>query len=156
MARSYEDHLMFTDQLAIPKTGFALTASYAEFRQKAHLVPVVPLRDSQGRVKWECRDNLAEPDSFGSLRQFMFHCLRQYEISTAAKMVEAEAKEWVDQSVNRFLDPNQTRIDGLYYAIGPDNHVLILFRADCGPLTGVSRETILGTVWHIEQDEAQA
>lgn len=147
---------MFKDQLAIPKAGFCLTASYAEFRQKAHLVPVVPRRDPQGRLKLECMDTLAQPDAFGALRQFMFHCLRHFETSTGAKMVEAEAKEWVDQSVSRFLDPDQTRIDGLYYAIGPDNCVLILYRADCGPLIGVSRETILGTVWHIEQDEAAA
>lgn len=147
---------MFKDQLAIPKAGFCLTASYAEFRQKAHLIPVVPQRDPQGRVKWECRDNLAQPDAFGALRQFMFHCLRHYEDSTGEQLVEAEVKEWVDESVLRFLDPNQTRVDGLYYAIGPDNRVLILYRDDCGPLAGVSREIILGTVWHIEQDEAAA
>ena len=147
---------MLTDQLAIPKAGFSLTANYYEFRQKAHLIPVVPRRDPQGRLKWECRDNLAQPDAFGALRQFMFHCLRHFESSTGAKLIEAEAKEWVDQSVSRFLDPDQTRIDGLYYAIGPDNRVLILYRDDAAPLVGVSRETILGTVWHIEQDEAQA
>ena len=147
---------MLTDQLAISKADFTLTATYSEFRQKAHLVPVVPRRDPQGRLKWECRDNLAQPDSFGALRQFMFNCMRHYEVSTGAQLIEAEAKEWVDQSVSRFLDPVQTRIDGLYYAIGPDNRVLILYRVDCGPLTDVSRETILGTVWHIEQDEAAA
>ena len=118
MARFHEDHPMLTHQLAIPKAGFSLTANYYEFRQKAHLIPVVPRRDPQGRLKWECRDNLAQPDAFGALRQFMFHCLRHFESSTGAKMVEAEAKEWVDQSVSRFLDPDQTRIDVLRHRTG--------------------------------------
>ena len=145
---------MSINHLAFPKAGFSLTCSYADYRQKAHVVPVVPTRDSNGRVKWECQDNLVQPDSFGSLRQFVFHCLRHWERSTGEKMAEAVAKEWVDQSVDRLLDPDHTRIDGLYFAVGPDNSVLILYRDDCGPLSAVSREAILGLVWHLEQDPA--
>lgn len=147
---------MSKDHLAKPMAGFSLSASYAEFKQKAHLVPVVPTRDPSGRVVWNCRDNLIQPDAFGALRQFVFHCQRYLESVTGEKMDDAAGKQWVDQSVSRFLDPDHTRIDGLYYGIGPDNHVVILYRDDCGPLTMLSRETILGTVWHLEQDAASA
>lgn len=143
---------MSNEHLAISQSGFSLSASYAEFRQKAHLVPVVPTRIESGRVVWICRDNLVQPDSFGALRQFVFHCLRYFESCTGEKMDDSASKQWVNQSVARFLDPDHTQIDGLYYGIGPENHVLILYRDDCGPLTTVSRETILGTVWHLEQD----
>lgn len=145
---------MSINQLAFPKAGFALTCTYADYRQKAHVVPVVPSRDSRGRVMWECRDNHVQPDSFGSLRQFVFHCMRHFVASTGETMAETVAKEWVDQSVERLLDPDHTRIDGLYFAVGPDNSVLILYRDDSGPLAAVSRETILGLVWHLEKDSS--
>lgn len=147
---------MSKDHLAKPMAGFSLSASYAEFKQKAHLVPVVPTRDPSGRVVWNCRDNLIQPDAFGALRRFVFHCLRYREDCTGERMDHDATKQWVKQSINDLLDPDHTRIDGLFYFIGPDDHVLILYRDDCGPLTNVSREIILGTVWHLEQDTALA
>jgi hypothetical protein len=147
---------MSKDHLANPMTGFSLSASYAEFKQKAHLVPVVPTRDPSGRVMWLCRDNPAQPDSFGALRQFVFHCQRYLQSVTGEKMDDVACKQWVDQSVSYFLDPAHTPIDGLYYAIGPVNHVLILYRDDCAALDMVTRDTMLGAVWCLERDAPSA
>lgn len=141
---------------SIQLSGFTLSADFSEFKRKAHFVPVIARRNTSERVSWRCQDNYEQPDSFGALRQFVFLCLRQFEAANGTPMPEAEAKAWVDESVQRFLDPDHVRIDGVYYAIGPDNHVLIIYRDDNGPLAGISRETILGLVWHVENDEAHA
>ncbi|EWS66641.1 hypothetical protein Y695_00049 [Hydrogenophaga sp. T4] len=147
---------MSNDQHAVALSGFKLSASYAEYCQGVHLVPVVAYRNATGLVQWQCRDNYEQPDAFASLRQFVFNCLRYMHASTDESMDDAQSKLWVDESVRALLDPRLVHIDGVYYAIGPDNHVLILYRDDNGPLAGISRETILGLVWHLEHDQEHA
>lgn len=143
-------------QHVVALSGFKLSASYAEYCQGVHLVPVVACRTATGLVQWQCRDNYEQPDAFASLRQFVFNCLRYMHASTDESMDDAQSKLWVDESVRALLDPRLVHIDGVYYAIGPDNHVLILYRDDNGPLAGISRETILGLVWHLEHDQEHA
>lgn len=136
-------------------SGFILSASFEEFSRKAHLVPIIKSRNSDGQMIWECRDNDAQRDSFGALRQFIFHCHRHHIATTGEVMSDVQTKQWVDGSVNGLLDPSTVCVDGLYYAIGPDNHVLILYRSDNGPLVTASRNAILGLVWHIELDQSK-
>lgn len=138
--------------------SFALgQCSYDEFRRKAHLVPIVAARGksgaaTNGAVRWMCRDNYEAPDSLGTLRQFFKVCAAQLQRVEGKALSESELNAFLSSSVSRFLDPAHTPVDVLYYCIGPDNHTLILYRDDRGPLIGHSREAIIATVWHVEQD----
>lgn len=150
---------MTTDATSTLLQSFVLTdCSFDEFRRKAFLVPVIAAQGKSGHAKagplrWMCRDNYEEPDSLGALRNFLLTCLRRRQDVLGESMTDHEKKEWMARSVATFLDPKVVSLDGAgYYTVGPDNHTLIIYRDDRGPLVGVSRETILGLIWHVDQD----
>lgn len=150
---------MITDATSMLLQSFVLTdCSYDEFRRKAFLVPVIAARGKSGYAKtgplrWMCRDNYEEPDALGALRNFLLVCLSRRQGVLGESMTDQEKKEWMAKSVATFLDPKVVSLDGAgYYTVGPDNHTLIIYRDDIGPLVGVSRETIIGLIWHVDQD----
>lgn len=147
---------------SVKLSGFTLqTTNFHDFAAKAALIPIIRGRGmsglaNAGKPRWLCHNNYEQPDALGTLRAFFRHCMSYFEQTTGQKLPPVEANEFIGASIANILDPTLTQCECLYYAIGPQDRVLILYRDDAGQLAGRSREEVLGAVWLVENQQGGA
>lgn len=136
-------------------SDFQLSDDYYDFAVKATLVPVIEGQGGSGAAeagaqRWLCHNNYEQPDAIGALRLFVQQLRRLFELSVGEPLSKVQANEFTGATIGRLLDPAITPCKALFYVIGPDNHVLIMYRADTGYFAGRARESILRAVWLLE------